>query len=308
MGHELGNEAQHQSDEASEASPSPDHVRSPVARLKARAREGREWTVERRAHLAIVDVPFRVFERDLQVAGYVLGGGLAVRLFLWLLPVGLLAAAAFGFLDRENSAAPASVAKDMGMSAAATASVVDAAEQAGRAAWYLLLIGLGLLVWASYTGAKTMQILHSVAWGMTPQPLKGSALYRAPAAFCVVFLLFIAAGAGGILRSVSEAAGLVLIATFVALSFALWLWFSLRLPHAQGAGWKDLVPGALLMALCLQVLSLATVFYVAPKLESSSVLYGALGFAATFLFWLGLISRLTVYSAILNYVIWNRRR
>jgi uncharacterized BrkB/YihY/UPF0761 family membrane protein len=82
----------------------------------------------------------------------------------------------------------------------------------------------------------------------------------------------------------------------------------MALPHARDAGWRDLLPGALLLAAGAQVLHLVTVFYLAGRIESASELYGALGSASAVLLWLYLIGRLVVGSAVLNATLWERRR
>ncbi len=67
------------------------------------------------------------------------------------------------------------------------------------------------------------------------------------------------------------------------------------------------MPGALLMAVGLELLSSIGTFFIAPRVESSQRTYGALGLAAALLFGLYLISRLVVASAVLNATVWERR-
>jgi uncharacterized BrkB/YihY/UPF0761 family membrane protein len=84
------------------------------------------------------------------------------------------------------------------------------------------------------------------------------------------------------------------------------LFASSLLPHAP-VPLVRLVPGALLLAVTAQALHVLTVFYLSPKLRSSSELYGGLGAAATVLLWLYLIGRLVVLSAVLNATLWERQ-
>ena len=88
---------------------------------------------------------------------------------------------------------------------------------------------------------------------------------------------------------------------------AYWFAISLLLPHAD-APWTRLLPGALLVALGMQVLHLATVLYFGRKISSSSELYGGLGAAAAILLWLYVFGRLVVASAVLNATLWQRHR
>ena len=71
--------------------------------------------------------------------------------------------------------------------------------------------------------------------------------------------------------------------------------------------WQELVPGAVLVAVGAQLISLAVVFYFAPKIGRSSELYGTLGTASVLLVWLYLVARLITSGAFLNATLWERR-
>jgi membrane protein len=71
--------------------------------------------------------------------------------------------------------------------------------------------------------------------------------------------------------------------------------------------WTAFIPGAVVFALGLEGLHLFTVYYLAEKLASQSELYGALGLAASLLFYLFLVGRGIVWSAELNAVVWELR-
>ena len=78
------------------------------------------------------------------------------------------------------------------------------------------------------------------------------------------------------------------------------------LPH-RAERWQDLLPGALLLAVGLQLVQVAVVFYFAPKLERSSEFYGVLGVSAVLLVWLYIIARLATAAAFLNATVFERR-
>jgi uncharacterized BrkB/YihY/UPF0761 family membrane protein len=71
--------------------------------------------------------------------------------------------------------------------------------------------------------------------------------------------------------------------------------------------WTAFLPGAVVFAVGLEALHLMTVYYLADKLASQSALYGALGLAASLLFFLFLFGRGVVWSAELNAVVWDLR-
>ena len=86
----------------------------------------------------------------------------------------------------------------------------------------------------------------------------------------------------------------------------LWLLISIRLPHGDSP-WFALLPGAIMMAVGLELLSIVVTYVIEPRIANSESTYGALGVAATLLFGLYLISRLVVASAMLNVAICERR-
>lgn len=65
-------------------------MRADGERLAQRAQDERE---RRRS----VDTLFEMVERDSEVGGGIIAGALAYRLFIWLLPLALIAVAGLGF-------------------------------------------------------------------------------------------------------------------------------------------------------------------------------------------------------------------
>ena len=71
--------------------------------------------------------------------------------------------------------------------------------------------------------------------------------------------------------------------------------------------WQELLPGAVLVAVGAQLVSVAVVFYFAPRIGRSTELYGTLGTAAVLLVWLYVLARLVTSGAFLNATLWERR-
>jgi hypothetical protein len=118
---------------------------------------------------ASVAVPFRAMERNTGVAANVLAGGMAYRLFLWLLPFGLVVSGVLGLLD-VNSVHDA--AASGGLPSAVVTMITTIATEAGTNWWWLLLAGLPLLLWEGYAGARAVQLIHALVWQETPEKLK----------------------------------------------------------------------------------------------------------------------------------------
>ncbi len=88
---------------------------------------------------------------------------------------------------------------------------------------------------------------------------------------------------------------------------ALWLLASLHLPH-RDATWRELVPGALLVAIGFQAMHQVVTYFLVPKLEKSTSLYGSLGATTTFLFFMYITATLVVLSAVLNSSLYDELR
>jgi hypothetical protein len=100
---------------------------------------------------AAVAVPLRAAERNRRVASSVLAGGIAYRLFLWTLPFGLILGGGLGLMDSDGTE---DAVEDAGLPAAIVNAIGDAARDADSDSWWLLVVGVPLLLYAGYTGAK----------------------------------------------------------------------------------------------------------------------------------------------------------
>jgi len=242
---------------------------------------------------------FHLFEEDKGRGGGLLAGGLAYRMFIWLLPAALVASSSMRLFAEIGGESPSATAKDLGMGAAVAASVNQATVQAGRAAPLLLVVGLVIMLWAARGVLKALRLVSAIAWRMTPVPLQSP--IRATLVTAGVLSLFplygIAVGplyrgsiGGDVLATLLATTGIVAIAT----------WAAGTLTRPDGIRWFDLVPGAILFAVGFEALRLATTVYFASKLERVDDLYGALGFAAVFMTYLYLVARLAVLGLMTN--------
>ena len=110
------------------------------------------------------------------------------------------------------------------------------------------------------------------------------------------------------LQDVSLALWIASMALLVVVPGSLWLWASTDVfPSAPGTTWRDMLPGAVLVGVGVQMLHVVTVVWIARSLESKSETYGALGAALTILLWAYLLGRLITAAASLNTVVWRQR-
>ena len=200
-----------------------------------------------------------------------------------------------GALGLSNAESTEDAVDNGGLPGAITNAVGDAARSADSESWWLFAVGVPLLLWAGFTGAKAILLIHSLVWDEPPPRPK---LLKASLAFTgvmcavwatVVLTWWVREDWPGLLAP---------LLTVVPLA-ALWLWVSLQLPH-RDAPWKALVPGALLVSIGFHVLHEAIGHLLVPKLESSTSLYGSLGATTTLLFFVYMMGLLVVAAPVLN--------
>lgn len=257
------------------------------------------------AHVPGADLIAVALERERIAAAGLLAGGLAYRLFFWLVPLGLVLAAVLSFWVDADRLGAADAAHEFGMSGAAVQSAMSAVAGQHHARWYFLAAGAVLVIWFSMGVVRALNVAFAVAWGIRPtkirRPLTAAFVFTG-----IVVLLMAVTVATQFLRE--QLGGIGLLLTFSLLAFYLGcvLWILDRLPH-RSTSWRDLLPGALLVAVGTQLIHLAVVLYLAPKIGRSSELYGTLGAATVVLLWLYLIARLIIAAAFLNAALWEHR-
>jgi len=272
-------------------------VRSTAERVAARA------ALERRRH-GTVDAAFEMVDHDSEVGGGIMAGALAYRLFIWLLPFSLVAVAGLGFAAEANSETPADTAQWMGLAGIVSSSVANAASSSAR--WYALFIGVPLLVYATRSLLRTLIVTHRLVWsdlrGTVPKPTLPSTLLL----LLVLLAYFFVTGLANLARGWSPGGGLLVTLLVPIVYGALWLLVSERLPH-RTATRRDLLPGAVLFGLGIEVLQVVGAYFIAPQAESRQSTYGSLGIAAALLLGLFLISRLLIGTAVANSTLVRRR-
>jgi uncharacterized BrkB/YihY/UPF0761 family membrane protein len=247
-----------------------------------------------------------VLRSERELGGGLIAGGVAFRLFLWLVPLGLVVAAVLSFWSTQDEAGFESAIENFGIGAAAAQAATEALESGDRNAAFVLVFGLVLLAWFTLGAVRALLLAHSLAWRLEPPRIRRP--FHAMVAFNGLFLLaFLATLAEVWLRD--RIGNTALLSAVLALALgagvallAMWL-----LPHRATRA-RELLPGALLLAVGNQLIQVAVVFYFAPRLGRSEETYGAFGAAATMLIWLYVLSRLVTESAFLNATLWERRR
>jgi uncharacterized BrkB/YihY/UPF0761 family membrane protein len=293
-----------------ETRPTKPKVRERIADARRRADDLAKRAAERaeveRGRRASVRRVFEMYERDKRFAGGLLAGGLAFRLFLWLLPFALVVVSALGLFVDATDRTVEDVAKQGGLSRALAATVARAVDASGHGRIGLLVLGLVLLVVAGRSAVRALNVVQSLAWQIDVRSAKPTVV--ASIAFSgIVFaamslqLVFRPLWSGGLISDLAAALVSVIAAVAVCV-------FALRvLPHPPDVPATALLPGAAAFAIGIEIVRIVAAVYLAPKLARTEDLYGALGLSAVFLFWLYLIARLFVVGSVLNATLWRAR-
>lgn len=260
----------------------------------------------RRARVRTIDLAFKFYEADHEVGGGLLGGAIAFRLFLWLLPLALLVVAALGIESAHSYDSPSDSIRAIGITSIATDSVNSAAHQAQAARWEAAIVGAVFLYTTSGALLKALTVAHAHIWHTSASRIKHKP--RAVAELLGVILVAVAAtSAASVVRNRSPGLGVAAMASVVLIYAGMWLVLSARLPHG-GAPLTRLVPGAIVFGVGLQAMHLLVVYYLARRVAHASLWYGSLGTAATLLFGLFLGARLIVAATVLNATLWESPR
>jgi uncharacterized BrkB/YihY/UPF0761 family membrane protein len=246
-----------------------------------------------------------VLETESRLGGALIEAGVAFRFFLWLVPFGLVVAALLSVWSNVDADALEDEARRFGITAAAAHAGARALENGDRNITLALMFGVAGLFWFTLGAIRALVLAHSLAWGVTPTRIRRP--LHAFAAFNGLFLVAVVASSGvAWLRAQLGAQALLgsLLSAVLMIGVALvamWL-----LPHGE-ARWHHLLPGAALVGVGYQILTVVVLFYFAPRLGRAEETYGAFGTAATLLVWLYVIARLVIGAAFLNAVLYHRR-
>ena len=260
---------------------------------------------EERGRRSWVDAIFEIADRDGEVAGGVIAGALAYRLFIWLLPAGLVFVGGLGALAGAVSDSPKHLASQLGVGGIVSNSLQSASNS--HSPWYALVVGIPILLYATRSVLRVLIGTHRLAWGDVRDARPKPTFVDAAKLLGVLVVYFLLAGFAAWARAHSHAAGLVATLVVIVGFTGLWLWTSLQLPH-RDADWMDLLPGALTVGVGVGVVQVAGAYLLGPYTLQKQGTYGALGVAAALLLSLWVLGRLLVGGAEVNATLYERKR
>jgi membrane protein len=265
-----------------------------------------ELLQERRRTSSAVAAGFEIQELDANVGGGLLAGAIAFRMFLFLVPFVYIVFTVLGLSARLTNEDPATLAKTFGITGVLAAAVVDTQDWS---VWTQLVVLVGAAFALFLTAGsltKALFVVHWLVWRIAQ--VKPTGLLPRLTVIAVTLLAAALATALNSLRNHTGAAGafLALLLVFAA-SFAIWWWMSLKLPHADAPP-RALIPGALFIAVGMEVMHLLTTYWLGHLVARKSHSYGAVGIALAVLLWVYILGRIIVGSAGLNATLWRRHQ
>jgi uncharacterized BrkB/YihY/UPF0761 family membrane protein len=276
-------------------------VRSRVATARTKAEELQRRSLERleleSERRSWVRTLVNAYAADRNRGGGLLAGGLAYRIFLWELPAALVIVSVFGVAASTSGRAPEDVARSFGLSGALVATVATAVHDAGQATWWLLLLGIVLMLWAGRSAVRALQIVSEIAWSERDTVRRSSLMASAVFSGVALGFIVVQAALSVAMHGVVEYVIGWLIGTLITVLVAVWV---MSLLPRGGRSWPVVIPGALFFAATVRLLTMATVVYFAPKIDRIDDLYGGLAIAIVILLFLYVIARAFVGGAFIN--------
>jgi len=293
-------------DPAGDADPSAETgVRALVNRSRERmaleqARVGE--LIERYHDRPLLDVGLRIYQRDREAAGTIVGSALAFRLFLFFVPLTLFIVGVLGFVARWFDAADINEAAGLGGTVAV--QINTAMSQPTSTRWVATLAGLVGMVWAGRSLSKVMVSASCLAWRL-PVTTRASMRVIGSVVGLVVAIALVATVVNHIRLDFGVGvAGLSFVAV-AAIYAAAWMAMSLVLPR----GTSDpgaLLPGAALVGVVLSGMQAVAQLYIPDKLDRASALYGALATTIVTLGWFFLLGRVMVFGMAVDAAVFER--
>jgi uncharacterized BrkB/YihY/UPF0761 family membrane protein len=278
--------------------PAPGRIQRSRAAAERQLRRGERLVSRWEGELPLVAAALGAWRSDARIGGGLVAGGLAFRLFTFLLPVLLLLYTVVEVAPEGSSGEAGRVTHDVGLGALALDSVASAAADETGGRYALLAAALFAVLLTGSSLVRSLVLAHRIAWALPPAKTRSSALAVGLAFVTVLGLLatnLVAAKLHALPVFGRLAAEVVAFAVYAA----VWLGISWLLPHGDVPP-RALLPGALVVAAGGVGLHVITAWYLVGRADRAAELYGPLGVATVLLLWLFILGRLVVASALLN--------
>ena len=232
-----------------------------------------------------------------------MGSAIAFRLFLFFVPLLLLVVGIAGFAAGFVNVR--AVGRTTGIYGSLGAEISAAFHQPGFTRWLAVLTGLFGVLTAGRSLSRVLHAASAAAWRLPLSGSRASLRTAGVVAGLICGMAVIAILVNRIREYLGlEVAGLTFIPALLIYGLA-WLGLSMMLPR----GTEDpgaLLPGSLLVALTITVMSAISEFYLPDRLDRASQLYGAIGTTIVTLGWFFILGRAIMLAMELNAAIYER--
>lgn len=288
-------------------SPTPPPPKHSIVELRQRARRNVERAhavlAQIRDRVQTVDVGMAVYERDKEAAGTLLGTALAVRMFLFCIPLILLTLGIAGLLGTYAGAD--SLPSGMNLSGTLADEIGQAFDQGSVTPWVAVVLGAFGVATTGYSLTRAMVLSSALSWqlggGRQRTPVRVIGIVVGIVVSMVVVLM--------VVRRIDEASGPAISSvSFMAVApayFVLWSLLFLSLPR----GTSDpgaVLPGALVVALLVTAMHALSQLVLTRRIESADSLYGAVGVAVAIFGWFYFLGRGLAFGFAVNAVLYER--
>ncbi len=251
-----------------------------------------------RARFRWLDVLLTITGRFGAIGGGPLSSSIALSTFVSLFPMLLVIIAVVGFVSSSDSSFALRLVDDLGLRGTAAETVrdaIDTAEGSRRAASAIGLVGL---LWSGLGVVGSLQAALNSVWQVQGRGMVDKLVaLRWMAGAGALFLA--TAALGPVLRLAPGPAKPLTVLLGLLLTTVLFVWTYTSLGNINVA-WRTHLPGALVVAVGVEILKAIGSLYVPRAVSTASALYGSLGVVFAVLAWLLLYGRLIVYGAVVN--------
>jgi uncharacterized BrkB/YihY/UPF0761 family membrane protein len=269
-----------------------------------RVSAGRSWAMalfERHRHRPLVDLGLRIYERDREAAGSVVGSAIAFRLFLFFVPLLLFVVGLLGFFAEFVSSQDVD---DAGITGTIADQINTALAQPNSTRWIAVFLGLLGMASTGRTLSKALSQASCLAWRL---PMRTKASVRVIGG--TIGLLAGIAVVTAIVNRIRQEAGVAVAGASFAVVLAIYVVGALLLMSLLPRPTSDpgvLLPGAALVGLTITGLQALSQLYLPGRFDRASELYGAIGATVVTLGWFFFAGRAMVLANALNAAVYER--